>query len=373
MERMRWTRVYVRCQHHVSPDIMKILRPTLLSLAGAIALVAITLALLVTGGYPAKTALLALWNGSVGSWYALTSATMVRAIPLMLTGCAVAVAFRSGVFNIGAEGQFLVGATATTAAALAFPLEGGLGVVIALTAGAVAGGTWAGIAALLRVQFGVLEVISTIMLNFIALHAVSFLVRGPLQEPTHVYPQTSTIAASIQLTRIPGAGRLHLGILIALVLLASSGWILRHTAAGFRLLAVGESPAAAESAGQINVRRTMQRAFIASGALAGLAGGIEVLGVTYALYENISPGYGFTAIAVALLAGLDPWRVIFSAALFGALEAGAGAMQRDANVPSALVSVIEALLILAVIGARALQWRGRYVPMEPNPHAREST
>jgi general nucleoside transport system permease protein len=352
---------------------MKALRPILVFVAGVVALIAITLALLAAGGYPAQTALLALWNGSVGSWYALTSATLVRAIPLMLTGCAVAVAFRAGVFNIGAEGQFLVGATAATAVALAVPGGGWISAAVALGAGAVAGAAWAGIAALLRARFGVLEVISTIMLNFVALHAVSYLVRGPLQEPTHIYPQTSTIAEGIQLTRIPGAGRLHVGLLIALVVLIACGWIFRHTAAGFRLLAVGESPTAAESAGLIHVKRTTQRAFMASGALAGLAGGVEVLGVTYALYENISPGYGFTAIAVALLAGLDPWRVVLSATLFGALEAGAGAMQRDANVPSALVSVIEALLILAVIGAQTLRWREHRVSLSTDRPAEAST
>ena len=250
-------------------------------------------------------------------------------------------------------------AAAAAAVALALPRGGLLGVIAALVAASVAGGGWAGIAAFLRARFGVLEVISTIMLNFVALHAVSYLVRGPLQEPTHIYPQTSTLAEGAQLARIPGAGRLHVGILIAVVILGACGWIFRHTAAGFRLLAVGESPAAAESAGLIDVRRTTQRAFVASGALAGLAGGIEVLGVTYALYENISPGYGFTAIAVALLAGLDPWRVILSATLFAALEAGAGAMQRDASVPSTLVSVIEALLILAVVAAQTVRWRGR--------------
>jgi simple sugar transport system permease protein len=122
-------------------------------------------------------------------------------------------------------------------------------------------------------------------------------------------------------------------------------------------MAVGESASAAASAGQIDVGAVTTRAFMISGALAGLAGAIEVLGVTYALYENISPGYGYTAIAVALLAGLDPWMVIPSALLFGALEAGAAAMQRDAGVPSALVSVIEAVLILGVVGAQALRQR----------------
>lgn len=336
---------------------MPLLKPIVRTVAGATALVVVLLSLLVAGGYPVGAALTALWSGSLGSWYALSSATLVRAIPLMLTGCAVAVAFRAGVFNIGAEGQFLAGTAAATAVALALPNAGYASALLALAAGAIAGGAWAGIAAVLRARFGVLEVISTIMLNFIALHAVSYLVRGPLQEPTHIYPQTSTIAEAIQLARIPGAGRLHIGLLLALVLLVSCGWVFRRTAAGFRVIAVGESPTTAESAGRIDAKRVMSRAFVASGALAGLAGAIEILGVTYALYENISPGYGFTAIAVALLAGLDPWRVILSATLFAALEAGAGAMQRDANVPSTVVTVVEALMILAVVGAQTVRWR----------------
>jgi simple sugar transport system permease protein len=316
-----------------------------------------TALLLALGGYDVRIALGALWTGSVGSWYALTSATLVRAIPLMLTGCAVAIAFRAGVFNIGAEGQLLAGAAAATAFALSMPSLGRAALLLALVAGAVGGAAWAAIAAALRARFGVLEVISTIMLNFVALYGVSYLVRGPLQEPTHAYPQTSPIADAVRLGQVPGAGRLHLGILIALATVVGTGWVLRHTAAGFRLMVVGESPSAAASAGLVDVGRVTTRAFMLSGALAGLAGSVEVLGVTYALYENISPGYGYTAIAVALLAGLDPWRVILSAVLFAALEAGAGAMQRDAGVPSTLVSVVEALLILAVVGAQALRRR----------------
>ncbi len=321
--------------------------------------------LLWAGGYAIEPALTALWSGSVGTWYALTSATLVRTIPLLLTGCAVAIAFRAGVFNVGAEGQLLVGAAAAAAAALALGSWGPAAQGIALVAGALAGALWAGIAAQLRARYGVLEVISTIMLNFVALYLVSWLVRGPLQEPMHIYPQSSTLADATHLARIPGAGRLHVGLVLALAIIVLSGWALRHTAAGFRLQAVGESPSAARSAGLIDVQRTTGRAFMLSGAVAGLAGAVEVLGVTYALYENISPGYGYTAIAVALLARLDPWRVGVAALLFGALEAGAGAMQRDASVPSTLVSVIEALLILAVIGAQA--WRARHASAIASP------
>jgi ABC-type uncharacterized transport system permease subunit len=319
-----------------------------------------TVLLLLAGGYPVQAGLGALWFGSVGSWYALTSSTLVRAIPLMLMGSAVSIAFKAGVFNIGAEGQFLAGAATTTALVLAAPdqwMPTGVLVMLALLVAAAAGAGWASIAAILRVRFGVLEVISTIMLNFVALYAVSYLVRGPLQEPTRVYPQSQTIPDALHLARIPGAGRLHVGILIAIFLTTMAGWFFRHTAAGFRVVAVGESASAAASAGGIDVSGTMTHAFMASGALAGIAGGIEVLGVTYALYENISPGYGYTAIAVALLAGLDPWRVLATSLLFGALEAGAGAMQRDANVPSSLVSVIEALLILTVLVGQTLRTR----------------
>ncbi len=194
-----------------------------------------------------------------------------------------------------------------------------------------------------------LEVISTIMLNFVAAFGVSYLVRGPMQERTHVYPQTETIAAAAQLPRLAASTRLHVGFLVALAACAIAWWYVRFTAGGFRLRTVGANPDAARSAGQIDVTRVMRRAFVVSGALAGLAGAIEVSGVTFALYENISPGYGYTAIAVALLARLDPLGVIGTGILFGALEAGATAMQRDAGVPSVVVSVIEACVVLALV------------------------
>jgi simple sugar transport system permease protein len=331
-------------------------------LLGAIVVGAIggtTALLLLAGGFPIEAGLAALWTGSFGSWYAFTSATLVRAVPLLFTGGAVAIAFRAGVLNIGAEGQLLIGATAVVVMALVLPagVAVPIALAVALVISAVGGALWAGVAAVLRVRYGVLEVISTIMLNFVALHVVSYLVRGPLQEPTHVYPQSAGIPDALHLPRIPGLGRLHAGIVLALALAAVAGWMLRYTAAGFRVVAVGESPAAAASAGGIDVQATTTRVFLLSGALAGLAGGVEVLGVTFALYENISPGYGYTAIAVALLARLDPWRVVATALLFGALEAGAGAMQRDAGVPSTLVSVIEAALILAVLAAQSIRLR----------------
>jgi simple sugar transport system permease protein len=316
--------------------------------AGAVAAASLLLLsiLLALGGYDVAAALGALWRGSFGSSYALFSATLVRATPLLLAGLAVALAFRAGVWNIGAEGQLLAGATGAIAAA-ALPLPGAVRLALALLFALAAGAIWALPAALLR-RRGVLEVISTIMLNFIALNLVGYLVRGPLQEPTHAYPQSPTIDAAARLPRVAGT-RLHLGVGIALAAAIALGIAVRRSAWGFRVRAVGANARAAASAGLIDVSRVALQVFLVSGALAGLAGGIEVTGVTFALYEGLSPGYGYTAIAVALLARLDPLLVAPSALLFGALEAGATAMQRDAGVPAAFVTVVEGSLVLLVL------------------------
>jgi general nucleoside transport system permease protein len=335
----------------------------------------VTLAVIVIGipvllrmlGFDPLVAMSALWSGSIGSAYALTSGTLVRATPLILTGLSVALAFRAGVFNIGAEGQLLVGAAAAAAIALAPRLPAGhLTTMLALLAGCIAGGLWAGVAAVLRARFHVLEVLSTILLNFVGVYLVSYLVRGPLQESLHIYPQSSTISVATRLPRFAGGSRLHAGFAIAVLVAVTTWWVLRHTAAGFRIRAAGANPDAAQSAGQIDVVRATTQAFLVSGAIAGLAGAIEVTGVTFALYENISPGYGYTGIAVALLARLDPLGTVASGLLFGALEAGAGAMQRDAGVPSVTVSIVEALIILGavlvwpVVGDRDGTWSGEH-------------
>ncbi len=301
-------------------------------------------------------ALLALWQGAFGSPYAVLSATLVRTTPLLLLGLSVATAFRAGILNIGAEGQLLAGAMAAAAVGLASTgWPSAVAVAAMIVAGIVAGAGWAFIAAALRRWFGVLEVISTIMLNFLALHLVSWLVRGPLQEPTRTNPQSATLPDIAHWpTLIPGH-RLHLGFLLGL-LLALALWVMwRHTAVGFRLRVVGMGARAAASAGRVAVDHTVMGAFLLSGAIAGLAGASEVGGVTWGLYDGISPGYGYTAIAVALLARLDPRAVVPSAVFFGALEAGAAAMQRDAGVPSVVVQVVVAVVVLAVIALD--EWR----------------
>lgn len=304
--------------------------------------------------------LLAFWDGAFGSSYAVISATLVRATPLMLLGLAVALAFRAGVLNIGAEGQLILGTIGATAVALAVPTwPRPMLIMLMALVGGVAGGLWAGIAAILRRRFGVLEVISTIMLNFVAAALVSWTVRGPLQEPTRVYPMSESIVADARWPFLLTGQRLHLGFVIALAMAVLLWFILRRTAGGFRLRAVGAGTRAAESAGGVSAASVTTQAFVASGVLAGLAGASEVGGVTWALYEGISPGYGYTAIAVALLARLDPRWVVLTAIGFGALEAGGAAMQRSAGVPAVAVQIVTATTLLTVLALTRRQARRR--------------
>jgi simple sugar transport system permease protein len=317
---------------------------------GAAALGLLVLAAsLMAAGYDAGAALGAMWRGAFGSWYAFGSATLVRAVPLILVGLGIAVAFRAGVFNIGGEGQFYAGAVAATGVGLLVGHWPSLVAIPAvLVAGAAAGLLWSLPAVVLRVRFGVLEVISTLLLNFVAEALVSWTVQGPLQERTGIYPQSDPIGAGARLPLLPGS-RLHLGFLLALVLAVIAWVVFTRTRWGFALRAVGEAPRAAAVVGRLPVPRVIGAALLWSGALAGLAGGVEVAGVTYALFQNLSPGYGFTAIAVALLARLNPLGVVVAGLVFGALEAGATGMQREAGVPSVAVYVVQAVIIITVV------------------------
>ena len=297
-------------------------------------------------------------RGAAGSWYAFTSATVVRAIPLMIIGLGLALAFRTGAFNIGAEGQFYAGAIAATWVGLhvaGWPPVLAVGLV--LTAAMLAGAAWIVVPVWLKLRFDVLEVISTLLLSFVAESLVSLVVQGPLQEAQHVYPQSDPIAGVARLPLLPGT-RLHAGVVVAIVGGAALWLLFTRTLWGFQLKAVGTGPRAAELSGRIDARRLTAFALLGSGALAGLAGGVEVSGVSYALFQNLSPGYGFTAIAVALLARLHPLGVLATGLLFGALEAGAGAMQRDAGVPAVAVYVVEAVAIIVVLLAEAAARRG---------------
>lgn len=309
-------------------------------------------------GYDAALALGALWSGAFGSWYAITSATLVRAVPLIIIALGLALSFRAGAFNIGAEGQFYAGAIAAAWLGLhAGSLPSPLAVAVVLSGAFLAGALWVAVPVLLRVRYGVLEVISTLLLNFVAEATTSLMVQGPLQESQGIYPQSDAIAASARLPLLPGT-RLHAGLLLALAAAVLLRHLFARTLWGFRLRAVGLGPRAAAISGGIDSTRVAAGALAASGAIAGLAGGVEVSGVSYALFLNLSPGYGFTAIAVALLARLHPLGVVLAGILFGALEAGAGGMQREAGVPAVAVYVVEAVVILVVLLAESVRRGG---------------
>ena len=318
------------------------------------AIIAVTALLFLAGGlaasgYDPLSALGALWNGSFGSWYVFTSATLVRAVPLIVIALGFALALRGGVLNIGAEGQFYAGATAAAwAGASLHGWPALVAIPLVMAVAAAAGLLWAVVPVALRLRFGVLEVISTLLLNFVAEALVSLMVQGPLQEPSHIYPQSAPIVEAARLPLL-GDTRLHAGIVVAVVLAVLLHYVFTRTLWGFRLLAAGSGPRAAAVSGRVRVVRLTAIALLASGAMAGLAGGIEIQGVSYSLYQNLSPGYGFTAVAVALLARLNPAWIIATGVLFGALEAGGGAMQRDAGVPAVTVYVVEAVVIISLL------------------------
>jgi len=339
------------------------MRGNLRALATGGAALAVGLLILAAGlqlaGYDAGAALAALRDGAFGSWRAVTGATLLRAVPLILIGLGFALALRGGALNIGAEGQFYAGAIAATwvgVQAAAWPAWVALPAVA--LAGMAGGAAWMALPVLLKLRFGVLEVISTLLLNFVAEALVSWMVQGPMQEPGGIYPQSAPIAEAARLPMLPGT-RLHVGFVVALIAAGVLAWVFARTWWGFRLRALGEGPRAAAVSGRVRAGRMIAVALFGSGALAGLAGAFEVSGVSYALYQNLSPGYGFTAIGVALLARLRPSAIVLTGIVFAALEAGAGAMQRDAGIPAVAVYVVEGVIILVLGDAAARRRVGR--------------
>jgi simple sugar transport system permease protein len=323
---------------------MSRLAPSLFSLAFALLTSALVIAL--AGGNP-LLAVQALADGAFGSaesW----SEVGVKACPLLLTGLAVAIAFRAGIWNIGAEGQLVLGAIAMAWLGTGSSLPAWCALPLALLGASVAGAAWAAIAAYLKLERSVDEVIGTIMLNFIAAGLAGYLVQGPLMEAGGRYPQTDALELSMRLPRLFAAYRVHLGLVIAVVAALLAWVLLFRTVFGYEIRAAGRNREAARLAG-IAIERRVLATFLLSGALAGLAGGIEVSAVTFRLYERFSPGYGFTAIAVALLGRLHPGGVAAAALLFGALEAGSNSMERVAGVSAVLVSVVQATVILCLL------------------------
>jgi ABC-type uncharacterized transport system permease subunit len=299
----------------------------------------------------------ALWEGAFGNWLAATD-TLVKTTPLVFTGLAVSIAFRGALWNIGAEGQLLVGALA--AGALGIVLDGwprAVAVGLVLLAGAAGGALWSGICGWLRERRAVSEVISTIMLNFVAVQLLSYAVHGPLIEPSRSYPKSAAIARAAELWTFAPPSRLNGGMIVA-VLMALWSWLwLFHSRSGFELRAMGRNRRVAAFFG-IPVARLGIAIMALSGALAGLGGAVQVSAITHRLDESFSPGWGYEAIAVALVARLHPLGVLLTALLFGALDNGSQAMQRSQGISPVLVQVIQGIVILILLAFDTRAWSG---------------
>jgi general nucleoside transport system permease protein len=307
----------------------------------------------VVGGNP-FAAYLGLIQGAFGSLKAL-SETAVWATPYIFAGLAVAVAFKGGLFNIGAEGQLALGAV--VAALIGYALPSWLGfdlpaiihIPLAIGLGALTGALWAAIPGFLKAYAGGHEVINTIMMNYIALNLTSFLLNGPMKDPspTNVIARTPEIALSARLPVLFDGFRIHWGFILALLVAFLVWLLLWKTTLGFEIRTVGSNPDAAKYAG-INVKRTIVLTMALSGFLAGLAGTIEVTALNYRHQLGFSQGYGFDAIAIALLGKTNPFGVVIASILFGAMRNGGTRMQFMTQIPVDIISVIQALILLFV-------------------------
>lgn len=307
------------------------------------------------GGKP-LAAYWAVLHGAFGDVFGF-GATLTKMAPVLLAGLGVALAARAGLFNIGAEGQIYLGGLGAAWVGLYVPgLPSALHVPLALAASALLGGLWALGPAYLRVARGVNEVITTLLMNYIAIHGVGYVVHGPMMEPGAPYPYSPVLADTAHLPLILPEADAHAGILLGLAAAVVLHVLLRRSSAGYRIQAVGLNPDAAAYGG-IPVARTMIGVMVAAGALAGLAGAGEVMGLKYRLFDRFSPGYGFDAIAAAFLAGSQPLLVIVTSLFFGALRSGGNLMQRVAGTPVAIVIVIQGLSIFFLtLGLVLSQW-----------------
>lgn len=330
-----------------------------LVLLGALlgALLVGALFIVLTGSNP-LTAYGVMMSGPFTSSYGF-SETLVRTTPLLLVGLGIIISFRSGILNIGGEGQMLMGAVAAAAVALALPDWPAIVLMpLVLLGGATAGGIWGGLAGWLKARLAVNEILSTVMLNQIAAQLYLFIIRLFLIDPQEVaygtgVPQTALLTNAVWFDRLMPGTRLHTGFLLAVVLAILVYILLWRTTVGFRMRAVGEGPDAARYAG-IRVEKYLVIAMALAGGFAGLAGAVEVTGVHHRALEDISAGYGFSGIVAALFGRLHPLGVIPASVLFGALILGADMMQRAVAIPAAIVLVIQGLVILFVVSADLL-------------------
>lgn len=307
----------------------------------------------------------ALWEGAFGSTNAVAE-TLVKATPLLLVGLGICISFRGDVINIGGEGQMVIGAILATLLGLTFTEWSGWVVIpLSLLAGFLGGAIWGGIPGFLKARFNVNEILSTVMMNAIAVQLMNFLLRGPMIDPSQAelasqIPQTARLIDAFRLPRwIPT--RLHLGALIAVALAVVVYILLWRTTLGYRIRAVGQNPHAARYAG-IKVNRYVVLALLLSGAFAGLAGATQVFGVNYRMItDGSASGFtgsaGFNGIVAALFGQLHPLGTIPASVLFGALLVGANKMQRVVQVPSALVTALNGLVVVFVVSSEI--WRRR--------------
>lgn len=325
--------------------LLRVIGPAVLTLLGA--LVVIGLFVVIAGKDPFAAAGVFI-ERSLGQWNGL-SEVLVRSIPLTLCGLGIAFAFRARLFNVGADGQLIVGAILAVWVALSLPeTTPWLLLPLFLVVGTLGGAAWGGLAGWLRARYNASEIIVTIMLNYIALQVLSWSIRGPLQESMKVFPRSEAVPDGILLDALVSGSRLHGGLFIALAATAVAFIVLRYSVFGYQLLAVGASRPAARVGG-IADGRIMVLSMVASGGFAGLAGGVEILGIHGRLQDDFAGGVGITAIAVALLARLNPLAIPFTAFLFGTISVGSGALQRDMGIPLPLIYIIEGLVIVAFL------------------------
>lgn len=288
-----------------------------------------------------------MWHGAFATSFGFTE-TLVKAIPLLLCGLGVSIAYRISVWNIGAEGQFAAGAIAATAVTIYFPgLPIYATIPLMLVFAIAAGGLWGALTALPKTYFQVNELISSLMLNYVALLLLDYLVFGPWKDPKGFnFPGTPMFAES-QTLPVLGDTRLHLGLVFALVAALLYAFVVRFTRWGYELRLIGANPEAARNAG-INIKRHILIVMIVSGALAGVAGMSEVSGVTHRLMDGLSPGYGYTAIIVAWIAKLNPIGLVISSVLFGGLIVGGFSVQ-TMGLPSSISNMLQGAILFFLI------------------------
>ena len=315
-----------------------------------ITLVVGTVMILICGVNPID-AYVMFFNGIFGNLSGFTE-VFVKATPLILTGLGCAVAFKTGFFNIGAEGQFYMGALVAAAVALNLQeLPRVVALPIIMVSGFIAGGLWALIAAFMKAKFKISEIIVTIMLNYISINIVGIAIRTFLMDPAGSVPQTARIGGGAVLPMLMPPTRLNLGIIIAVVTVIVVWIIMEKTTIGYEIKTVGFNRRGAECNGISAIKNIVLSAFI-SGGLAGLAGVVEVVGIQKKLLEGISADCGYTAVLIALLASNHPLGVFVAAVGFAAMQIGANSMQRQMGVPSAIVNILIGLVVLLILSKK---------------------